>query len=589
MTLARGARAGILIVISTLFATPALPQNSEAARSAPAKGVIHDLIIRNGTIYDGSGAPPLQGDLAIDGDVIAAVGDLKDATAEREIEARGLAVAPGFINMLSWATETLIADGRSQSDIRQGVTLEVFGEGISMGPLDDAMKKDLVEHQGDIKYAVEWTTLGEYLDFLAGRGVSTNVASFLGTDNPRLVVLGHECRDPTSAELDRMREVVRTAMEEGALGIGSSLIYEPGFCEKTAELVELAKVAAAYGGIYISHLRSEGNRLIEAVDELLSIARQAKLPAEIYHLKASGKANWGKMDEVIRRVEKARAEGLAVTADMYTYPAAATGLDAAMPPWVQEGGHEAWVARLRDPKVRERVKREMSTPSDDWENTFLAAGGPENILLVGFKQDSLKPLTGKTLAEVAARRGTSPEETAMDLVVQDNSRIETIYFTMDEKNLAKEIALPWVSFGSDEGSYEPAGVFLKSNPHPRAYGTFARLLGKYVRDEKVIPLPEAIRRLTSLPAGNLKLDRRGALRRGFFADVVVFDPEKIQDHATFADPHRYATGVLDVIVNGVPVLENGEHTGATPGRVVRGPGWKGAPAQTRSSAQAASR
>jgi N-acyl-D-amino-acid deacylase len=373
-----------------------------------------------------------------------------------------------------------------------------------------------------------------------------------------------------------MRAVVRQAMEEGALGIGSALIYEPGFCEKTPELVELARVAASYGGMYISHIRNEGNRLLESVDELISIARQAGLPAEIYHLKASGKTNWDKMDEVIRRVEAARAEGLRITADMYTYTAAATGLDAAMPPWVQEGGHDAWVARLEDPAVRARLQREMSEPSDEWENTFLAAGGPENVLLVSFKQDSLKPLTGKTLAEVAALRGTSPEETAMDLVIQDDSRVGTIYFTMTEENLVKQIARPWVSFDSDEGSYSPEGVFLKSNPHPRAYGTFARLLGKYVRDEKAIPLAEAIRRLTSLPAANLKLERRGSLAAGFFADVVIFDPARIQDHATFAAPHQYATGVEDVIVNGVLVLEDGEHTGAKPGRVVRGPGWKGA-------------
>lgn len=540
--------------------------------SRPAR---YDVIFRNGTIYDGGGGPPFVGDLAVSGDTIAVVGALADARGRSELDVGGLAVAPGFINMLSWATESLLEDGRSQSDIRQGVTLEVFGEGWSMGPWNEAMKQEARERQGDIRYDIEWTTLGAYLEHLERRGVSTNVASFVGATTVRIHVLGYADRAPTPDELEQMKALVRRAMEEGALGVGSSLIYAPAFYAKTDELIALAKAAGEYGGTYISHIRSEGNRLLEAVDELIAIAREAGVPAEIYHLKAAGRANWGKLEEVFRRVEAARAHGLRITADMYTYTAGATGLNAAMPPWVQEGGHRAWVERLKDPAVRARVRGEMTTPTDAWENLYLAAGGPENVLLVGFKTDSLKRLTGKTLAEVAASRGTSPEETAMDLVVQDDSRVDAVYFIMSEENVRKKIAQPWVSFGSDEASLAPEGVFLESNPHPRAYGNFARLLGKYVREEKVISLPEAVRRLTSLPAENLKLDRRGRLAPGFFADVVVFDPATIRDHATFAEPHRYSTGVVHVFVNGVQVLKEGEHTGATPGRVVRGPGWTG--------------
>ncbi len=534
----------------------------------------YDVIIRGGTIYDGSGGPPVVGDVAIDGDTIVGVGDLGRARGVTEIDATGHAVAPGFINMLSWATESLIEDGRSQSDIRQGVTLEVFGEGWSMGPLNDAMKKELVERQADIRYEVTWTTLGEYLDHLVERGISANVASFVGATTVRIHVLGYEDRAPTAEELDEMRALVRSAMEEGALGVGSSLIYAPAFYADTEELIELAKVAAEYGGMYISHIRSEGNRLVEAVDELITIAREANIPAEIYHLKAAGQENWGKINDVFARVEAARAEGLSITADMYTYTAGATGLDAAMPPWVQEGGHEKWVERLKNPVIRRRVARQMRTPTRQWENLLLAAGTPENVLLVGFKNDSLKPLTGKTLAEVAAMRGKSPEETAMDLVIEDDSRVGSVYFIMSEENVKAKIAQPWVAFDSDAESLAPEGVFLKFNPHPRAYGTFARLLGKYVREEGVISLEEAVRRLTSLPAGNLKIERRGALVPGNFADVVVFNPDEIIDHATFAEPHQYATGVVHVFVNGTQVLADGEHTGATPGRVVRGPGFR---------------
>jgi N-acyl-D-aspartate/D-glutamate deacylase len=534
----------------------------------------YDLVIRHGTIFDGSGKKPVIGDVAINGDAIAAAGKLDDARGRKEIDAGGLAIAPGFINMLSWATESLIEDGRSQSGIRQGVTLEIFGEGESLGPLNKAMKKEAVEAQADIKFAVKWTTLNEYLEYLVKQGVSPNVASFIGATTVRIHEIGYADRPPTAAELDRMRNLVRQAMEEGALGVGSSLIYAPAFYAKTDELIALAKVAAEYGGFYISHIRSEGDRLLEAADELITIAREANIPAEFYHLKAAGPSNWNKLEALIKKIEAARAEGLRITADMYTYPAGQTGLDAAMPPWVQEGGFKAWAQRLKDPAIRARVKREMSTPTDQWENFFTGAGSPEKILLVGFKNEKLKPLTGKTLAQVAAMRGQSAEETAMDLVVEDGSRVSTVYFLMSEENVRRQVQLPWVSFGSDAASLAPTGVFLKSDPHPRAYGNFARLLGKYVREEKVISLEEAIRRLTWLPAENLKLDRRGLLKPGYFADVVIFDPTKIQDHATFEKPHQYSTGVVHVWVNGVQVLKDGEHTGAKPGRVVRGPGWK---------------
>ena len=534
----------------------------------------YDVVIRGGTILDGGGGAPYLGDVAIRGDSIAAVGRVP-GHGRTEIEARGMAVAPGFINMLSWSSEPLLQDGRSQSEIRQGVTLEVMGEGWSMGPLNDAMKRRVIQEQTDIKYDVTWTTLGEYLDQLVRRGISCNVASFVGATTVRIHELGYADRAPTAAELDTMRALVRQAMEEGALGVGSALIYAPAFYAHTDELIELCKAAAPYGGMYISHMRSEGGRLLESVDELIRIAREAGVPAEIYHLKAAGAANWGKLDSVIARVERARAEGLRITADMYTYTAGATGLDAAMPPWVQEGGLPEWRRRLQDPAIRKRVALEMRTPTDKWENLLLAAGSPDKVLLVAFKQDSLKPLTGKTLAEVARMRGESAEETAMDLVVQDDSRVGTVYFLMSEDNVRREVGLPWVAFCSDEGSQAPEGVFLESNPHPRAYGCFARLLGKYVRDEKAASLADAVRRLTAFPAENLGLTRRGRLKPGAFADVVVFDPATIQDHATFDKPHQYATGVRDVFVNGQQVLKNGEHTGARPGRVVRGRGWKG--------------
>ena len=534
-----------------------------------------DLILRGGTIYDGSGGEPYVGDVAIDGDKIVALGDIGHATAIHEIDVTGLAVAPGFINMMSWSNESLIEDGRSQSDIRQGVTLEIMGEGHSMGPLNDAMKADMAGGQGDIRYDIEWTTLAEYLEYLERRGISPNVASFIGAATPREYVIGFDDRPPTAAELERMRALVREAMEGGALGVASSLMYPPGLFADTEELIALSKVAAEYDGMYISHMRDEGAHMIEALDELLTIAREANVRAEIYHFKSSGQANWPLFDKAVAMVEDARKEGLAISADIYTYPAGATGLNVTIPPWVQEGGFEASLKRMSDPELRKQIILEMNTPSDDWENMFLAPGTPDNILLVGFRSEALKPLTGKTVAEVAAMRGTTPEETIMDLIIEDGSRIGTIYFTQSDDIVRKAVALPWVSFASDSSSQAPEGVFLKSNPHPRAYGSFARVLAKYVRDEKVITLPEAIRKLAALPAHNMKIDRRGELKPGYFADVVVFDPETIQDHATFVEPHQYATGMVHVFVNGVQVLKDGEHTGATPGRAVHGPGWRG--------------
>jgi N-acyl-D-amino-acid deacylase len=555
------------VLLCSCASTPAA-----GAAEAPA----YDVILRGGTVYDGRGGEPFVADVGLRGDAIAAVGDLSGARARTEVDARGLAVAPGFINMLSWATESLLVDGRSQSDIRQGVTLEVFGEGSSMGPLNPAMKEEMLEQQGKRKFEVKWTTLGEYLEHLEQRGAAPNVASFVGATTVRIHEVGYADRAPTAEELERMRALVRQAMEEGALGVGSSLIYAPAAYAKTEELIALSQVAAEYGGMYITHMRSEGNRLLEALDEAARIGREAGLPVEIYHLKAAGQANWGKLDAAIARIEQARREGLRMTADMYPYTAGATGLDAAMPPWVQEGGQKAWEQRLKDPAIRQRVAREMTTPSNDWENFYLAAGSPENILLTGFKSEALKPLAGKTLAAVAALRGKSPVETAMDLVVEDGSRISTVYFLMSEENVRKQLTLPWMSFCSDAESPAAEGVFLQSRIHPRAYGSFARVLGHYARDEKVLPLQEAIRRLTSLPAGNLRLERRGELKVGHFADVVVFEAAAVKDHATYDKPHQYATGVRHVFVNGVQVLRDGEHTGATPGRALRGPGWKGA-------------
>jgi N-acyl-D-amino-acid deacylase len=533
----------------------------------------YDLIVRHGTVYDGSGQQPVKADIGVRGQRITAVGDLATAHAPQEVDAAGMAVAPGFVNMLSWAPDSLYIDGRSQSDIRQGVTLEVFGEGESLGPLTDEIRKADLAAQGDLKHPIDWTTLGEGLDALVKKGISPNIASFVGAATIREHEVGYVDRAPTPAELKRMQDLVRQAMREGALGVGSALIYAPAFYAKTPELIALAQAAGESGGAYISHMRSEGNRLIESLDELIEIATAAHIHGEVYHFKAAGSSNWPKMSQAIARIDEARAKGLDISANMYTYTAGATGLDAAMPPWVQEGGLDAWIKRLKDPAMRTRVAKEMREPTNAWENLLVAAGKPDNVLLVAFNTEALKPLTGKTLAEVAKLRGKSPEETAMDLVIEDHSRIGTVYFLMSEDNVKLGLSQPWVALGSDEGSYAPEGVFLKFQPHPRAYGTFARFLGHYVRDGHVTSLADAVRRLASLPAHNLKLRDRGELKAGNFADIVIFDPATIDDHATFDRPQQYATGMRDVFVNGVQVLHNGEHTGATPGQVVRGPGY----------------
>lgn len=567
--------ASLVYLLVAACGTPPPDADDSSVKQPAEPAAEYDVVIRGGMIHDGTGAEPYRGDVAIEGDRIAAIGNLGDTRGDTEIDATDMAVAPGFINMLSWATESLIADGRGMSDIKQGVTLEVMGEGWSMGPLNESMKDYARDRQGDIRYDIEWTTLAEYLDYLVERGVSPNVASFVGATTIRIHELGFEDRPPLPLELARMQALVREAMRDGALGVGSSLIYSPAFYADTDELIALSEAAAEYGGMYITHMRSEGNRLLEAVDEVVTIAREAGIAAEIYHLKAAGTENWDKLEQVFDKVETARGEGLAVTADMYNYTAGATGLDAAMPPWVQEGGMEAWIERLKDPETRERVIEEMRTPSDEWENLMLAAGSADKVLLIGFKNDKLKHLTGKTLAEVAQRRGQSPEAAAINLVIEDESRVDTVYFLMSEDNVRKKIRQPWVSFGSDAEAAAPEGVFLESSTHPRAYGNFARLLGKYVREEGLIPLHEAIHRMTGFPAENLGLRCRGRLKSGHFADVVIFDPETIEDHATFQEPQQYATGVHHVFINGDQVLADGEHTGALPGRVVHGPGWRG--------------
>ena len=553
------------------FLTIVLPMSAQEPSPSPARADF-DVIIRGGTVYDGTDAEPQQADVAIQGDRIAGIGDFTSAKAKTIVDAKGLAVAPGFINMLSWSTESLIQDGRSQSEIRQGVTTEIMGEGESMGPVNDSVREHMLRAQTDIKYDIKWNTLAEYLQYLEKRGISCNVASFIGATTIREYVIGFEDKPPTPEQLDQMRDLVRKEMEAGALGIGTSLIYPPAFYAKTDELIELCKVAANYQGKYISHMRSEGNQLFDALDELLRIAREANIPAEVYHIKAAGQRNWSKEDELLARIERAQKEGLNVRANMYTYTAAGTGLDACLPPWTENGGYPALFKRLRDPATRDKIKAEVKIDSDKWENLYLAAGSPDKILLVGFKSDKLKSLTGKTLAEVAKMRGKDPIDTMMDLIAEDESRIGTIYFVMSEDNVKKEVAKPWISFGSDEASQAPEPPFTKSNPHPRAYGNFVRLLGKYVRDEKVIPMKEAIRRLSGLPATNLGLDHRGFLKEGMFADVVVFDPATIADRATFEKPHQYAVGVKHVFVNGVQVIKDGEHTGAKPGRALWGPG-----------------
>ena len=535
----------------------------------------YDILIKNGQILDGSGDASYVGDIGINADTIVAIGTLENAKGIQEIDATGLTVAPGFINMLSWATESLIVDGKSQSDIRQGVTLEVMGEGWSMGPLNEKMRVEQQRTQKDIKYDIEWTTLGEYLEFLERKGISTNVASFVGATTLRVHELGEANRAPTPKELENMKALAKTAMEEGAMGIGSSLIYAPAFYADVEELIELCKIASEYDGMYISHMRSEGDYWLEAIDELLQIANDANIPAEIYHLKAGGKENWSKWETAIAKIDSARSAGLQITTDMYTYTAGATGLDASMPPWVQEGGYGKWAERLQDPAIRKKVMEEMKAKGDGWENLYFAAGSADKLILNDFRSDSLRYLTGKTLAEVAIMRGTSPEETAIDLVVQDSSRVGTVYFLMSEENVKKQIALPYMSFGSDGASIAPVKPFTNASPHPRSYGNVARLLGKYVREEKVISLEEAVYKLSGLPASNLKIKKRGKLAVGNFADLAIFNSETIIDKATFDNPHQFAEGMVHVFVNGEQVLKDGEHTGATPGRVVRGPGWIG--------------
>ena len=555
---------GLLSGTAAAALTPALPPS---------------LVITNGMIYDGLGGAPYKGWLVVSGDRITnmGAGDLPGQSqllrdARQVVDAHGLAVAPGFVNMLSWSTESLIADGRALSDIKQGITLEVMGEGESMGPLSPALKAYALKQQSDVKYPITWTTLGEYLAFLERRGIAPNVASFVGATTVREDVVGFDDIDPTPAQLDQMRRLVRQAMNEGAVGLGSSLIYAPASYAKTPELIALATESAKCGGMYISHMRSEGDRLVEAVDELIEIARRSGGPAEIYHLKQAGRSNWGKLDTVIARVQAARASGVRITADMYNYTAGATGLDAAMPTWVQAGGYDKWAERLRDPAIRARVLAEMKQPGKDWENLMLATGSPDRVLLLGFKNPKLKPLTGKTLSEVAKLRGKTPEETAIDLVIEDGSRVGTAYFLMDEANVVRQIGLPWVAFGSDAEGSAPEGVFLQSSTHPRAYGNVAKLLGHYVREQKATTLQDAVRRLTSFPAANLGVKDRGRLAAGAFADVVIFDPATIADHSTYDKPMQLATGVSQVFVNGVQVLKDGQPTGAPAGRFVKGPG-----------------
>lgn len=564
-----------LFTAALLLATSCTTASETEVRPV-AEAQAYDILIDNGMIVDGSGSAPYVGDVAIRDDRIVAVAPEITGKAGRVIDARGLAVAPGFINMLSWAPDALIADGAGESDIRQGITLEVFGEGWSEAPLTDNMAETLESEQGDIRYPISWRSLDQYFDFIQKRGIAPNVASFVGATTVRINELGQADIDPDAVQLGKMRTLVREAMDDGAMGVGSSLIYAPASYAETPELVALATESARCGGMYISHMRNESDHVLDAIDELIEIAEKSGGPAEIYHLKQAGKDNWGKLDAVIAKVEAARAKGLRITANMYTYTAGSTGLDAAMPTWVQEGGYEQWKKRLQDPEIRKRVIAEMSGKPDGWENLFYHAG-PDKTLLVGFKNDALKPLTGKTLAEVAAMRGTSPADTAIDLVIEDGSRVQVVYFLMDEENVARQTALPWMAFGSDAAALAPRGVFLKSSTHPRAYGNFARLLGKYVREEQRSSLADAVRRLTSMPAGHLGLKDRGNLAAGNFADVVIFDPATIADTATYAEPQQFAVGMHHVLVNGDPVLSDGKMTGARPGRAVRGPGWNNCP------------
>ncbi|SFN27544.1 N-acyl-D-amino-acid deacylase family protein [Dokdonella immobilis] len=536
----------------------------------------HDLLIRNGVVYDGSGGAPRRLDVAVDeGRITALLPPDSSGAADKVIDARGHAVAPGFINVLSWAPESLIADGRGMSDLRQGVTLEIFGEGWSMGPLNAAMKADALKQQGDIRYEIEWSTLGEYLDYLVARGITPNVASFIGATTVRIHELGEGNVKPDAGQLSRMQDLVREGMAEGALGVGASLIYPPAFFADSDELIALARAAAESGGGYVAHMRSEADRLPQALEETIAIGRATGAHVEAYHLKAAGERNWPKMAQAIDRINAARAEGIDIAANMYAYTAGATGLTVALPPWVQAGGHDAMIARLKDPTIRARVITEMKTDSDAWENLRLLAGDDSRVLFIGFRNEALKPLTGKTLAEVVHMRGTSPEDTILDLIIEDDSRVDTAFFLMSEDNVERGLAQLWVSLGSDAESSAPEGVFLKSSTHPRAYGNVARFLGHYVRARKLMSLQEAVHRLTALPAKNWKLRDRGCLAPGCHADVVIFDPATVAAQSSYATPMHYATGVSDVFVNGVQVLRDGEHTGAMPGQVVRGPGWRG--------------
>jgi len=558
-----------LAMTAAVGAAPAWAAPARAARTD------HDTIIRNGVIYDGSGKPAFAGDVTIDGDRVSYVGPHAPGHARTEFDAHGRAVAPGFINMLAHPEESLLVDGRALSDLRQGVTLEVMGE-LSMGPINDKMKAFMRRMQGDVHFDVDWTTLGQYLTKLEQRGIAPNIASFVSAGTVRTVVLGEEDVQPDAAQLAEMRRLVKQAMEEGALGVTTALIYNPFTYARTDELTALASESGRCGGMYIAHMRSEGDRFLEAIDETIAIAKGSGAPAEIYHLKVAAKSNWGKLDAAIKKIEDARASGVRITADMYVYTAGATGLDAAMPPWVQEGGLDKWIERLKDPAIRAKVAADMRAPNPTWENLGRGAG-PDGMLLLAFKNPDLKPLAGKTVAEVAKMRGVSPEEAMMQLVVEDGTRVGVAYFLMSEDNIRREVALPWVSFGSDADAPAPEGVFLLSSEHPRAYGNFVRVLAKYVRDEQVITLPDAIRKLTALPASNLSLTGRGMLRKGYYADIVVFDPKTIQDHSTYEKPHQLATGVDDVWINGVQALKDGEATRQWSGRVVRGRAWTGAP------------
>ena len=559
---------GLLAVFAYLLAT------THAA--AAAETAVYDTVIRGGMVIDGTGSAPRRADVAIMGDRIVKIGDLSDARGETEIDATGKVVTPGFVNMLSWAVASLLHDGRGLSDLVQGVTLEVFGEGSSMGPYTPESKaaRQILFDASPQPFKIEWDTLGGYLEHLENKGVSPNVASFVGAGTLRTNAVGLIDRDPTADELAQMLAETKQAMEEGAMGVGGSLIYAPDFYAKTEELIAIATVVSQYGGMYISHMRNEGNQFLQAFDETLRIARETGVAAEVYHLKAAGQGNWPKMAEFFEKLKSANAEGLKITANMYSYPAGATGLNAAMPPWVQEGGFDAWVERLKDPEIRARVVKEMENPTDAWDNLGLAAG-PDGMLFSNFRNPDLRKYIGKTVADVAAEWGISPADTIIDLVIKDGSSVGTTYFLMSEENLRAQVVQPWLSFGSDAQALDPAIAKKLGGTHPRAYGNFARVLAKYVRDEKLMSLELAVHKLSGLPATNLKLKERGFLKEGFYADVLVFDPAAVQDHATFADPHQLSTGMSHVFVNGGHVIKNGSHTGATPGRVVRGPGWTG--------------